>query len=209
MALTEDKFNQGMSTQEYIDQIKVNKQPFLDIYQALDVPAKVKSQFDGLAEPLRLAVFTADWCGDAVSTTPTILRMAESTPKLSVKVFNRDDELDLTNSFLPENRAGTVPVFVVLDSSMKEVARFVETANELVPAIDAMDEQIRQEAEASGAENVRSAVRGRRTAFRVARAEEWGEVILRAFARTVADGLAASPADRPAIGGTTWPTESG
>ena len=81
MALTEDKFNQGMSIQEYIDQIKVNKQPFLDIYQALDVPAKTKAQFDGLAEPLRLAVFTADWCGDAVSTTPIILRMAESTPQ--------------------------------------------------------------------------------------------------------------------------------
>ena len=145
MALTEEKFNQGMSTQEYIDQIKVNKQPFLDIYNALDVPAKVKSQFDDLAEPLRLAVFTADWCGDAVSTTPTILRMAESTSKLSVKVFNRDDELELTNSFLPENRAGTVPVFVVLDSSMKEIARFVETAGELVPSIDAMDGVIAQD----------------------------------------------------------------
>ena len=31
MALTEQKFNQGMTPQEYIDQIKVNKQPFLDI----------------------------------------------------------------------------------------------------------------------------------------------------------------------------------
>ena len=48
--------------------------------------------------------------------------------------------MDLTNSFLPENRAGTVPVFVVLDSSMGEVARFIETAHSLVPAIDAMDD---------------------------------------------------------------------
>ena len=207
MALTEDKFNQGMSTQEYIDQIKVNKQPFLDIYQALDVPAKAKAQFDGLAEPLRLAVFTADWCGDAVSTTPTILRMAESTPKLSVKVFNRDDELDLTNSFLPENRAGTVPVFVVLDSSMKEIARFVETANELVPAIDAMDDTIAQEVAEESEENRRAAGRGRRMSFRVDHAQEWGEVILDAFGRVVADGLALAPEARPAVSGTKWPPE--
>ena len=208
MALTEEKFNQGMSTQEYIDQIKVNKQPFLDIYQALDVPTKVKNQFDSLAEPLRLAVFTADWCGDAVSTTPTILRMAESTPKLSVKVFNRDDELDLTNSFLPENRAGTVPVFVVLDSSMNEIARFVETANELVPAIDAMDDTIAQDVAGESEENRRAASRGRRMAFRVGHAQEWGEVILDAFGRVVADGLALAPGARPAVSGTKWPPES-
>lgn len=207
MALTEDKFNQGMSTQEYIDQIKVNKQPFVDIFQALDVPAKAKAQFDGLAEPLRLAVFTADWCGDAVSTTPTILRMAESTPKLAVKVFIRDEELELTNSFLPENRAGTVPVFVVLDSSMKEIARFVETANELVPAIDAMDDIVAREVAGESEENRRTAGRGRRMAFRVDHAQEWGEVILDAFGRVVADGLALAPEARPAVSGTKWPPE--
>ena len=208
MALTEEKFNQGMSTQEYIDQIKVNKQPFLDIYNALDVPAKVKSQFDDLAEPLRLAVFTADWCGDAVSTTPTILRMAESTSKLSVKVFNRDDELELTNSFLPENRAGTVPVVVVLDSSMKEIARFVETAGELVPSIDAMDGVIAQEISGESEENRRAAGRGKRMAYRISHAQEWGEVILDAFGRVIADGLALSPEARPAVGGTKWPPEA-
>ena len=217
MALTEEKFNQGMSPQEYIDQMKANltgpdwarppfwydKQIFLNIYQALDVPAKAIDQFDGLAGPLRLAVFTADWCGDAISTTPTILRMAESTVNLSVKVFNRDEELDLTNSFLPENRAGTVPVFVVLDSSMKEIARFVETANELVPAFDAMDDTIAQDAGGTP----RAASRGRLMAYRRSHAQQWGEVILDAFVRTVAEGLALAPEAKPAVGGTNWPPE--
>ena len=207
MALTEEKFNQGMSPQEYIDQMKVNKQTFLDIYQALDVPAKATDQFNGLVGPLRLAVFTADWCGDAISTTPTILRMAESTQNLSVKVFNRDEELDLANSFLPENRAGTVPVFVVLDSSMKEIARFVETANELVPAIDAMDDIIAQGASGQREDPPRGASRGRRMAYRTSHAQEWGEVILDAFGRTVTEGLALAPEARPAVGGTKWPPE--
>ena len=207
MALTEDKFNQGMRPQEYIDQIKVNKQSILDIYNAIKIPDKAKAQFDGRSEPLRLAVFTADWCGDAVSTTPVIMRLAESTPGLSIQIFNRDDELELTNSFLPENRAGTVPVFIVLDSSMNEIARFVETAGELVPALDAMDETIAQETAGESEENKRAAGRGKRMSFRVAHAQEWGEVILDAFGRTVSEGLQASPEQRPAVGGTKWPPE--
>ena len=142
MPLSEEKFSQGMTTEEYFDQTRVNRQPLADIYQAIEIPEETRSFFDGLAQPLRLAVFTADWCGDAVSTTPAILRLAESTGGVWVRVFNRDEELALTNSFLPESRAGTVPVFVVLDPSLGEVARFIETAGELAPAIDAMNEII-------------------------------------------------------------------
>ncbi len=207
MALSEDKFNQGMSTEEYIQQIKVNKQPFVDVYDSVEIPAATRTFFDGLNEPLRLAVFTADWCGDALSTTPAILNLADSTGLLSLKVFNRDEELELTDSFLPENRAGTVPVFVVLDSSMNEIARFVETANELVPSIDAMDETIASEVASESAENQRAVGRGKRTSFRVAHAREWGTVILEAFRQLVADGLAQAPLDRPAVGGTKWPPE--
>ena len=207
MSLTEQKLSQGMSTQQYIDQIKVNKQPFQDIYDAVKIPAASKVFFDGLAEPVKLAVFTADWCGDAMSTTPVILNLAENSPKISVTVFNRDEELELTNSYLAENRAGTVPVFVVMDGSMNEIARFIETAGELVPVLDAMDEAIAKEIASEPEENARAAGRARRTAFRVAHAEEWGEVILGAFQRVVAKGLSLPQTQRPAVDGTTWPPE--
>jgi thiol-disulfide isomerase/thioredoxin len=206
MALSAEKFNQGMTPQEYIDQIKVNKQPFIDSYKAVEIPVETRSLFDGLAQPLNMAVFTADWCSDAVSTTPAILRLAESTDKLSVKVFNLDEELAL---ILPETRAGTVPVFAVLDPTMQEIARFIETANELVPSIDAMYEMIGKEITGESEETARTGVRGRRTAFRVSHAKEWDYVILKAFHQVVVDGLAPPPpSDRPAVGGTKWPQDN-
>jgi thiol-disulfide isomerase/thioredoxin len=196
-----------MTTQEYMDQIKVNKDPFVEIYNGVKIPSDASEWLNGLNGPINLAVITADWCGDAVSTTPAILNLADSTGLLFHKVFNRDEDLELTDSFLPENRAGTVPVFVVLDSSMNEIARFVETANELVPSIDAMDEMIAAEVASESAENQRAAGRGKRTSFRVAHAREWGTVILDAFRQLVADGLARAPLDRPTVGGTKWPPE--
>ena len=207
MAISREKFEQGMTTEEYIEYIKVNKQPFIDIYNGVEVPEDVKSYFDNLSEPLNLAVFTSDWCGDAMSTTPAILRLADATDKLNLQVFSRDDELDVTNSFLPENRAGTVPVFVTFDAEMGEVSRFIETARSLVPQIDAMDESIAQEVAAEGitGDEVRAAGRGRRTAFRVGKAKEWGDVILREFQQVVAEGLDMAPGARPSEGGTQWP----
>ena len=207
MLFTKEKFDAGMTTRQYIDQIKVNKQPFVDIYEKVEVAKDVRAQFDELEEPLKLAVFTADWCGDALSTTPAILRLADSTDGLSLSVFNRDEEFELTNGFLPENRAGTVPVFVVYEASMREVARFIETAKELVPDIDAMDEMIARELASEGEEEARRRRGGRRTEFRVQRARDWGNVILQAFADVVAKGFSLSPSERPALGGTQWPPE--
>ena len=218
MTLTAAKFAQGMTTDQYIASIKVNKEPFRQIHAAAAVPAETLDYFNGLGQPLNLAVFTADWCGDAMSTTPAILRLADATDNLRLSVFNRDDELDLTNSFLPVHRAGTVPVFVVLDAAMGEVARFVETARALVPAIDAMDELAAQAAAQvaadAGAGAVadndgarRRAMRGHRTAHRVSQAAAWSAVILDEFRQTVAAGLALPPGQRPAESGTEWPPQ--
>ena len=205
--LTQEKFDQGMTTKQYIDQIKVNKEPFVKIYETVQVPDGPLGLFNGLSEPLKLAVFTADWCGDAMSTTPVILKLADSTPNISLQVFNRDDELELSNSLLPEHRAGTVPIFVLMDHEMNQVVRFIETAGALVPEIDAMDAAIDQETAGLSEAEQRQARRGRRTSFRVEHAQAWGEVILEEFSSLVTDALARNSQDRPIEGGTKWPPE--
>lgn len=208
MTLSASKFAQGMNTDQYIDIIKVNKDPFCQIRDGVEIPDDVLNYFNSLENAVNLAVFTSDWCGDAMSTTPAILRLADASDKINLSVFNRDDELDLTNSFLPEHRAGTVPVFVVFDGEMNEIARFIETALSLVPDIDAMDEMIAQAAASVPDEaERRRQTRGRRTSHRIGKASEWGAVILNEFRQVVADGMARPQSDRPAEGGTKWPPE--
>ena len=78
MSISKERFESGMSTQEYIDYIKVNKDPFVEIYNTVKLPSNATEWANSLVNPINLAVFTADWCGDAVSTTPIILRLADS-----------------------------------------------------------------------------------------------------------------------------------
>jgi len=203
--LDKAKFNQGMTTLQYIDQIKVNKDPFVKIYETVKVPDDSLNMFNGLSEPLNLAVFTADWCGDAMSTTPVILKLADSTPNIFLQVFNRDDELELSNSLIPEHRAGTVPIFVVMDKDMQQMVRFIETANTLVPEINAMDAAIDQEVAGMDEVEARRVKRGRRTFYRVERAQAWGEVILKEFGGLVSGAL--DGGNLPFEGGTKWPPE--
>ena len=203
--LDKAKFNQGMTTLQYIDQIKVNKDPFVKIYETFKIPDDSLNMFNGLSEALNLAVFTADWCGDAMSTTPVILKLADSTPNIFLQVFNRDDELELSNSLIPEHRAGTVPIFVVMDKDMQQMVRFIETANTLVPEIDAMDAAIDQAVAGMDEAEARRAKRGRRTSYRVERAQAWGEVILKEFGGLVSGAL--DGGNLPFEGGTKWPPE--
>ena len=207
MPLSKEQFESGMNTQQYIDQIKVNKDPFVEIYNSVELPSDASEWVNGLSNPVNLAVFTADWCGDAVSTTPVILRLADSSSNVNLQVFNRDDDVPLADTFLPEHRAGTVPIFVALDDDMNEIARFIETANGLVPQIDAMDDAINRDTEGLDEAAQRQARRGRRMAHRVSHAQDWAEVILQEFRDVVNAGLQLTAADRPAVGGTKWPPE--
>lgn len=214
MPLTADDFAKGMTADAYMGVLKTNVEAIRTIYQTLQPPPAAKAFFDNLPQPLRMAVFTEDWCGDAMTSTPSILRLAESTKGLEARVWQRDQYLDLTNSFLPPHRAGTLPVFVVYDADMNEVARFIETAKELQPLVGKMTDELRSRLLNSEERDKplpeltpesRAAFGSARAAYRVAHGQEWGEIVVNAFTRTVQKGLELPAAQRPAEGGTEWP----
>lgn len=214
MSLTAESFYKGMTTDEHLREITLNREPILKVFEAVEVVPEAKAFFDQLPQPLRLAIFTEEWCADCVSTTPALQRLSESTDGLEARVFKRDQHRELTDSFLPSNRHGTLPVFVVFDSQMQEVARFIETAKELVPLLNEMEQKViltlvtPEEANKplrEMGEAARNAVRTGRYSYRVARAREWGHVVIQAFTDVVKAGLALPAAERPAVGGTEWP----
>ena len=213
--MTSERFLSGMMPRQHMDAMKVNRDRFSGVMSEVDVPAEDKEYFAGLASPLRVAVITEDWCGDHVTTVPVLYRVAEESGKLDVRVFMRDQNWDLADAFLPQHRRDTVPVFVFFTpDDMRWIGVFIETAPELVPTLDGMDETIHEalshlpdiNADVNEmSQETREALRRERGAFRVNHAKEWGRAISRNFREVVAAGLARSPDEGPAEGGTEWP----
>ena len=195
--------------------MKINRERFSRVFAAVEIPPEDKEYFAKLPSPLRVAVITEDWCGDHVSTTPVLYKLAEDTGKLEVRTFMRDQNRELARTYLPEHRTDTVPFFVFFTpENMRQISLFIETAKELVPAIDGMEDAIRNSHPDvpdinkdvnEMSESTRDLIREGRASYRVDHAQEWSRIISRNLREVVKAGLALRPDEGPAEGGTEWP----
>ncbi|PYN95421.1 MAG: hypothetical protein DMD91_24970 [Candidatus Rokuibacteriota bacterium] len=74
----------------------------------------------------RILVITEDWCGAAIASLPFVVKLAEATPRIEMRIFLRDENPDLMDQFLKEGLYRSIPVFVFFDEHMNELARFIE-----------------------------------------------------------------------------------
>ncbi|MEL6720458.1 MAG: thioredoxin family protein [Bacteroidota bacterium] len=65
-------------------------------------------------------VLTEGWCGDAAQILPVMNKMAESNPKIDLRIIFRDQHLEVMDAFLT-NGARSIPKLLVLDSASYEV----------------------------------------------------------------------------------------
>lgn len=68
----------------------------------------------------RIAVLNEDWCLDAVSSVPAIVRLAQEIPGAEVRIFGRDANPDLMDAHLT-NGSRSIPVAIVHDADFREL----------------------------------------------------------------------------------------
>ena len=126
MAVTRERFDQGLTVDAYKAQMKQNRETFEANERKATIAPNDLTFFSGLAEPLNVLVITEDWCGDAIANVPVLAKLAEATGKLNIHIFLRDQNLDLADQYLKEGKYRSVPVFVFFDASMRELGHFIE-----------------------------------------------------------------------------------
>lgn len=113
-----DRFQQGLSYDAWLAASTYPK--YVALQQAIRARAEVAPDFvarvDALDRPWHLLVLSADWCGDAVSIEPWLDALVASSPRLSLRLLDRDQHLDLMDQHLTNGRARSIPVVLVLDA---------------------------------------------------------------------------------------------
>ena len=126
MSVTKERFAQGLSYEAYRAQMTRNQERFLANEQAVALDANDLAFFANLPEPIHVLAIVEDWCGDVINNLPVLGRLAEVSGKINLRVFLRDQNLDLMDQYLKEGQFRSIPVFVLFDSNFRELGYWIE-----------------------------------------------------------------------------------
>src|SRR5437588_5824124 len=111
--VTPERFEEGISWSEWMAQIDRNQDKFQDNYDAFtpdpaDIEAIKSLVSRGATKCLALG---EAWCPDVFRGLPVIAKVAEQTG-LDLKIFFRDQHLDIMNEFLKRGEFQSIPTLV-------------------------------------------------------------------------------------------------
>jgi Thioredoxin len=117
-----DWFKKGMTFDEYVEKMEVNKEELLQLYNKAMLTEEEKAFFQGLAnKPTKVIVLAADWCGDALLCVPVMKHITE-TLNIDMHLLIRDDNLELMDQYLTNGTARAIPIFIFIDDEGTEKA---------------------------------------------------------------------------------------
>jgi thiol-disulfide isomerase/thioredoxin len=124
-------FEKGITAEQYVKQMDVNKENLLSIYNHFTIPEGEEAFINGLKEKnLRVIVLTEDWCGDSMLNVPILLKLAEAAD-MEVRFLYRDENLELMDQYLTNGTTRSIPIFIFLNQDGEEVAVWGPRAKEI------------------------------------------------------------------------------
>jgi len=125
--MTRERFEQGMTLEQYIDHMSVNRERFVDALDETTIGPEDTRVLARLGKARRVLVLSEDWCGTCLAHVPYVAKLVESDASIEMRLFPRDQNPDVMDQYLKKGLYRSIPVFVFFDEHMNEVARFIET----------------------------------------------------------------------------------
>lgn len=126
MAVSRERFDQGLTYDQYKQQLTRNQERFAQNERDVQITPQELEPFASLSQPLNVLVLGEDWCTDVINNLPILGRLAQESGKLNLRVFPRDQNLDLMDQYLKEGKYRSIPAFVFFDQDFNEIGRFIE-----------------------------------------------------------------------------------
>jgi hypothetical protein len=126
MTLDLARWDKGISYDAYKAAMTRNQERFAENEARVAVDPATAKVLKALPKRLRVLVLAEDWCGDVVANLPILGRLANEVETLDVRVFYRDQNLDLMERWLNQGKYQSIPVFVFFDENFRELGHWIE-----------------------------------------------------------------------------------
>jgi len=126
MTVDRARWDKGISYDEFKAAMTRNQERFAENESRVALDPETVRTFKSLPKPLRVLVLAEDWCGDVVANLPILGRLEKEVPTLDVRIFYRDQNLDLMERWLNQGKYQSIPVFVFFDESFRELGHWIE-----------------------------------------------------------------------------------
>jgi len=126
MPVTRERFAEGLTYEAYKAQMTRNRERLESNEQTVELSDDDLAFFTQLAQPLHVVVLAEDWCGDVIANLPILGRLAAESGKLDLRVFLRDQNLDIMEQYLKDGAYRSIPVFVFFDEAFEELGHWIE-----------------------------------------------------------------------------------
>jgi hypothetical protein len=124
--LTRARFAQGLTLEQYIAQMSVNKEVLAAALQRAAAEPVDAGMLEKLGRPRKVMVITEDWCGTSLAYVPFVASLLAADPTIELRVFLRDANPDVMDQYLKRGLYRSIPVIALFDDDMHELARFIE-----------------------------------------------------------------------------------
>lgn len=115
------QYAEGVNADPLIHYTLLNETRMDRLEKTIKIDEKPIGQLNALSEKYTWLVISEGWCGDAAQILPVLFKMAESTPKIEMKIVFRDRDEALMDLFLTHG-ARSIPKVIVLDAQNRVVA---------------------------------------------------------------------------------------
>src|SRR6185312_12534862 len=113
------RFESGLTYEQFAATVRKNHELWRGVYHLAAIPPQIIDRVNALRCRRHLLILVEDWCGDAANIVPPIIRLAELTSHLDVRLLGRDANPDIMNAHLT-NVSRSIPVAAVLDEQFVE-----------------------------------------------------------------------------------------
>jgi hypothetical protein len=126
--LDAQRFATGMTWKDYMAQMGDTRARTEENYGKSKLTDDERKYFGGVTGVRYAMMLAENWCGDVHRNSPLLAHICEAIPGCELRVFFRDQNLDITDCYL-NNGFRSIPVIAFYDKDFNEVGRWIERAH--------------------------------------------------------------------------------